>query len=172
MGDIASHCCRKEIFESDDSDVGEDPEKIEDNMETNPPDTERPLNEEKSKPYFNYKALPKPLHDKPMSLVPASSGFDNLTTMDGKELVVRSDLRLARQNTNDLVRKFENKLSSYGKKGYHDRSNSSGFTSSDNINTKKTNATSSHLETIKESKREHSNYSPRTFEGKSRGKFW
>ena len=84
---------------------------------------------------------------------------------------MRSELRLARQNTNDLVRKFENKLSNYGKKGYYDKSNSSGFTSSDNINTKKTNATSSHLETIKESKRDNSNYSPKTFEGKSRSKF-
>ena len=41
-------------------------------METNPPDTERPLNEEKemekSKPYFDFTTLPKPLHDKPVSL--------------------------------------------------------------------------------------------------------
>ena len=84
LGDLFRHLCSKEIFESDDSDVSEDPEQTQPNLETNPPDTERPLNEEreKAKPYFDFKALPKPLHDKPVSQVPQTR-FENLKTLEG-----------------------------------------------------------------------------------------
>jgi hypothetical protein len=84
FGDLGAHFSRGEKFESDDSDHGE-PAELQTQLETGQADTDRPLKTQEDRPasYFDFKALPKPLHDKGISEIPKNNKYENLKTASG-----------------------------------------------------------------------------------------